>query len=161
MKRLILPFFISIFVVSCGDPKPKKSEDNHTTFYNPNELIFVVEMDANETKSIEDIAKFSEEYTDTIDKNEPETLGWGFYKSGDQIVLIERYLDGAAMMQHGKNVSQGGPLEPQFLRFMEHFTINKIDVYGNASDELREFVKPFGLPFYFHPAYANFSRFQQ
>ena len=58
-----------------------------------------------------------------------------------------------------KNVSQGGLPEPQFLRFMEHFTINKID-YGNASDELREFVKPFGLP-YFHPAYANFSRFHQ
>ena len=41
---------------------------------------------------------------------------------------------------------------------MEHFTINKIDVYGNASDDLKEFVEPFGLPFYFHDAYAKFSR---
>ena len=43
-------------------------------------------------------------------------------------------------------------------KFMEHFEINKIDVYGNSSDELKEFVKAFGLPFYFHPAYAKFSR---
>ena len=34
----------------------------------------------------------------------------------------------------------------------------KIDVYGNASDELKDFVKPFGLPFYFHNSYAMFSR---
>ena len=161
MKRLFLTTFISIFVVSCEEPKTKESKADPKTFYNPNELIFVVEMASNENKSIEDIAKFSQEYTDTINEKEPNTLGWGFYKSGDQIVLIERYLDGAAMMQHGKNVSQRGPLEPQFLMFMEHFTINKIDVYGNASDELKEFVNPFGLPFYFHPAYAKFSRFQQ
>ena len=60
-------------------------------------------------------------------------------------------------MQHGKNVSEGGVLETQFIRFI-HFTINKIDVYGNASDDLKEFVEPFGLPFYFHDAYAKFSR---
>tara|TARA_B100000963_G_scaffold99271_1_gene85809 strand:+ start:576 stop:704 length:129 start_codon:yes stop_codon:yes gene_type:complete len=41
---------------------------------------------------------------------------------------------------------------------MDHFIINKIDVYGNASDELKEFLEPFGLPFYFHTPYANLSR---
>ena len=61
MKRSILALFISIFVVGCGDPEPKSSDDDHTTFYNPNELIFVVEMDSNENKSIEDITNFSKE----------------------------------------------------------------------------------------------------
>ena len=126
--------------------------------YNLDEIIFVVEMDSNEGKTIEDIAQFSKFYTDAIDTNEPNSLGWGFYESGDKVILIERYLDGNAMMEHGKNVSEGGPLEAQFVQFMEHFTINKIDVYGNASDELKEFVKPFGLPFFFHDAYAKFSR---
>ena len=65
------------------------------------------------------------------------------------LILIERYLNGDAMMQHGKNVSEGGVLETQFIKFMDHFTINKIDVYGNASDELKEFVEPFGLTFSF------------
>ena len=72
--------------------------------------------------------------------------------------MIERYLNGAAMMEHGNNISEGGVLETHFGKFMEHFTINKIDVYGTASDELKEYVKPFGLPFYFHPDFAKFSR---
>ena len=35
----------------------------------------------------------------------------GFYETGDKIILIERYLNEEAMMQHGKNVSEGGVLE--------------------------------------------------
>ena len=62
------------------------------------------------------------------------------------------------MMEHGKNISEGGTLETHFVKFMEHFTINKIDVYGTASDELKEFVKPFGITFYFHPDFAKYSR---
>ena len=126
--------------------------------YNKSEIIFVVEMNPNDGITSNMVSEFSKFYTDAIDTNEPNSLGWGFYESGDKVILIERYLDGNAMMQHGKNISESGPLEAQFVQFMEHFTINKIDVYGNASDELREFVKPFGLPFYFHDAYAKFSR---
>jgi hypothetical protein len=151
MKK-IFTLLILALMISC-------TQSNKTDpSYNMDEIIFVVEMDSNEGKTIEDIAQFSKFYTDAIDTNEPNSLGWGFYESGDKVILIERYLDGNAMMEHGKNVSEGGPLEAQFVQFMEHFTINKIDVYGNASDELKEFVKPFGLPFFFHDAFAKFSR---
>ena len=126
--------------------------------YNKNEIIFIVEMESNDSKSDNDIAEFSKYYTEAIDNNEPNSLGWGFFKSNDKIILIERYLNGAAMMEHGNNISEGGVLETHFGKFMEHFTINKIDVYGTASDELKEYVKPFGLPFYFHPDLAKFSR---
>ena len=34
----------------------------------------------------------------------------GFFESGDKVILIERYTDGDAMMQHGNNISEGGPL---------------------------------------------------
>ena len=151
MKKL-LSVTLLIFIVGCTN------SNNTETLYNTDEILFVVEMDSNEGKSVKDIAEFSQFYTDAIDINEPNSLGWGFYESGDKIILIERYLNDDAMMQHGKNVSQGGVLETQFIKFMEHFTINKIDVYGNASDELKEFVKPFGLPFYFHSSYAKFSK---
>ena len=144
---ITLTFFL---LVNCEDKKVSE--------YNKSEIIFVVEMNSNEGKSEDDIARFSQYYTDAIDNTEPNSLGWGFYKSGDKVILIERYLDGNAMMEHGKNVSEGGPLETHFVEFMEHFTINKIDVYGSASEELKEFVKPFGLPFYFHPDFAKFSR---
>jgi hypothetical protein len=151
MKNL-LSILIFISLISC------KQSNNSEASYNTNEIIFVVEMNSNEGKSTEEVAEFSKFYTDAINANEPNSMGWGFYEYGDKIILIERYFDDNAMMQHGKNVSEGGPLEAQFVKFMEYFTINKIDVYGNASDELKEFVKPFGLPFYFHSAYAKFSR---
>ena len=150
MKKILLTTILTALLFNCEVPEKNQ--------YNKNEIIFVIEMDSNEGKSEEDIAQFSQYYTDAINTNEPNSLGWGFYKSNDKIILIERYLDGMAMMEHGKNVSEGGVLESQFVKFMEHFTINKIDVYGNASNELKEFVKPFGLPFYFHPDLAKFSR---
>ena len=151
MKKLLLVILITT-LISCNESEKPEN------YYNADELIFVVEMDSNEGKTVEEIEKFSQYYTNAIDSNEPNSLGWGFYESGNKIILIERYLNGDAMMQHGKNVSEGGVLETQFIKFMDHFTINKIDVYGNASDELKEFVEPFGLTFYFHNAYANFSR---
>jgi len=151
MKKLLLVILITR-LISCNESEKPEN------YYNADELIFVVEMDSNEGKTVEEIEKFSQYYTNAIDSNEPNSLGWGFYESGNKIILIERYLNGDAMMQHGKNVSEGGVLETQFIKFMDHFTINKIDVYGNASDELKEFVEPFGLPFYFHNAYAKFSR---
>ena len=150
MKKILFTIVLVSLLFNCETPE--KSQ------YNKNEIIFVVEMNSNEGKSENDIAEFSNYYTSAIDMNEPNSLGWGFYKSNDKVILIERYLDEDAMMQHGKNISEGGPLETHFAKFMEHFTINKIDVYGTASDELKEFVKPFGLPFYFHPDFAKFSR---
>ena len=150
MKKIILTAVLASLLFSCKTPE--KNE------YNKNEIIFVVEMESNDNKSESDIAEFSKYYTEAIDNNEPNSLGWGFFKSNDKIILIERYLNGAAMMEHGNNISEGGVLETHFGKFMEHFTINKIDVYGTASDELKEYVKPFGLPFYFHPELAKFSR---
>jgi hypothetical protein len=150
MKKIILTAVLASLLFSCKTPE--KNE------YNKNEIIFVVEMESNDNKSESDIAEFSKYYTEAIDNNEPNSLGWGFFKSNDKIILIERYLNGAAMMEHGNNISEGGVLETHFGKFMEHFTINKIDVYGTASDELKEYVKPFGLPFYFHPDLAKFSR---
>lgn len=151
MKKLLLLILFTT-LISCNESEKPEN------YYNADELIFVVEMDSNEGKTVEEIEKFSQYYTNAIDSNEPNSLGWGFYESGNKIILIERYLNGDAMMQHGKNVSEGGVLETQFIKFMDHFTINKIDVYGNVSDELKEFVEPFGLTFYFHNAYAKFSR---
>ena len=150
MKKILFTIVLSALLFNCETPE--KSQ------YNKNEIIFVVEMNSNEGKSEDDIAEFSKYYTDAIDMNEPNCLGWGFYKSNDKVIIIERYLDGDAMMEHGKNISEGGTLETHFVKFMEHFTINKIDVYGTASDELKEFVKPFGITFYFHPDFAKYSR---
>ena len=125
MKKILFTIVLVAFLFNCETPE--KSQ------YNKNEIIFVVDMNSNEGKSEGDIAEFSKYYTDAIDMNEPNSLGWGFYNSGDKVILIERYLNGNAMMQHGKNISEGGPLETHFAKFMEHFTINKIDSFNHSS----------------------------
>ena len=103
MKKLLITLIAaSLINLSCENSIPES--------YNQNEIIFVVEMDGNEGKSYDDIAEFSKFYTEAIDKKEPGSLGWGFFDSGEKIILIERYLDGDAMMQHAKNISEGGIL---------------------------------------------------
>ncbi len=153
MKKLSLLFILFTLIFSCNS---EKSSD---------ELIFIVQMSVINEKSNQEIKDFSKYYTAAIQQYEPNSLGWGFYNSyggiynsADRIILIERYLDENAMMEHGKNISEGGKLESHFKMFSEHFEIKKIDVYGNPSERLKEFVRPFGLPFYFHPPLAKFSR---
>ena len=82
----------------------------------------------------------------------------GFYKSEDKVILIERYTNSEAMIKHAQNVSPEGVMHPQFVKFMEHFEIQKIDVYGDASEAMKAFVEPFNLPFVYHSAFASFSR---
>ena len=81
MKKLLSLIF-AVLLISCS------KSNNSESLYNNDEILFVVEMNSNEGKTINDIAEFSEFYTDAIDKNEPNSLGWGFYESGDKIILI-------------------------------------------------------------------------
>ena len=97
MKKIILTAVLAALLFNCKSPE--KNE------YNKNEIIFIVEMESNDSKSDNDIAEFSKYYTEAIDNNEPNSLGWGFFKSNDKIILIERYLNGDAMMEHGNNIS--------------------------------------------------------
>ena len=92
---------------------------------NKNEIIFVVEMEVLNGKTIQELKDFSQFYTDAVQTNELTTLGWGFYENNGKITLIERYTDDQAMIQHGKNISPGGPLEDHFNKFMEHYLIKK------------------------------------
>ena len=152
MKHIFKFLFLSglVFFLSCQTPSKES--------INKNEIIFVVEMEVLNDKTSKELKEFSQFYTDAIQTNELTTLGWGFYENDGKITLIERYTDDEAMIQHGKNISPGGPLEDHFNKFMEHYLIKKVDVYGNSTDELKEFLKPFGMPFYFRPSLANFSR---
>ena len=149
---------IALLLAASGLVGCEHAEQRSSAAINLDELIFVVAMNVNEGKSLEDVAAFARPYPAAVERGEPGSLGWGFFEAGEKVMLIERYRNGEAMMEHGKNISEGGPLESEFGEFMEFFTIEQIDVYGNASEEVREFVKPFGLPFVFHPVYSSFSR---
>ena len=133
------------------------AEKSQTT-YNEDEIIFVVELKPVSGKNSEDITNFSKVYTDAIDNNEPQSLGWGFYESEGKITLIERYQSSDAVLIHGQNISEGGKLESLFGDFIEHFEIIKIEIFGTASPELKAFLKSLDMPTLYRPAMASFSR---
>ncbi len=149
MKKLI--FLAFILTASCNSTEKEISNKN-------DELIFVVDMKVINNKTAAEVADFSAYYTTAIQNNEPATIGWGFYKSEDKVILIERYTNSEAMIKHAQNVSPEGVMRPHFVKFMEHFEIQKIDVYGDASEAMKAFVEPFNLPFVYHSAFASFSR---
>lgn len=121
-----------------------------------NEIIFYEEFSP--LKSEQETAKFSEYYQSIVDKNEPDTLGWKFFKAEDKVIAILRWKDSQAIVRHLENVSEGGILEEDFKAFNEHFAINSIAVYGNVDADVKKMLMDFGLPFEFNPLIAGYSR---
>ena len=121
-----------------------------------NEIIFYEEFSP--LKNEQETANFSEYYQSIVDKNEPDTLGWKFFKAEDKVIAILRWKDSQAIVRHLENVSEGGILEEDFKAFNEHFAINSIAVYGDVDSNVKKMLVDFGLPFEFHPLIAGYSR---
>ena len=123
MKFVIkcLLFLGFVFCLGC--------KTNSEISFNKNEIIFVVEMEFNKNKSKNELKEFSQFYTEAIQTNELETLGWGFYENDGKVTLIERYKDDKAMIQHGENISPGGLLEEHFNKFIRIIIILKKSMF--------------------------------
>ncbi len=121
-----------------------------------NEIIFYQEFSP--LKNEQEIAKFAEYYQSIVDKNEPDTLGWKFFKGDDKVIEILRWKDSQAILKHLENVSEGGIFEDDFKAFNEHFAIESIKVYGNVDADVEKMLMDFGLPFEFFPLIAGYSR---
>ena len=73
-------------------------------------------------------------------------------------MLIERYKDEAAHLNHINNISPGGILENEFVQFLDHFQIIEIDIYGNVSDEHKSIINSFNFPTSYNSEIAKYSR---
>ena len=144
MKKLAV--FLSILSISAG----------LWAEINTDEIIFYEEFSP--LKDEKKIEQFSNYYQSLVDKNEPETLGWKFFKAEDKVIAILRWKNSDAIVKHLENVSEGGILEEDFQAFNEHFAINSISVYGNVDQEVKAMLMDFGLPFEFNPLIAGYSR---
>jgi len=144
MKKLAV--FLSILSISAG----------LWAELNTDEIIFYEEFSP--LKDEKKIEQFSNYYQSLVDKNEPETLGWKFFKAEDKVIAILRWKNSDAIIKHLENVSEGGILEEDFQAFNEHFAINSISVYGNVDQEVKAMLMDFGLPFEFNPLIAGYSR---
>ena len=157
MKKL-LSLLLFILIISC------KQSNNSEASYSTNELIFVVEMNSNKGKSSEEIKEFSQYYTDAIEKNEPNSLGWGFYEYGDKIILIERYKNEDANIITAKNISPNGNRYKLLQESFDFYTLKKVTVTGAYTQKLVDFNKVtaekvgFTVPFEYYPLISGYSK---
>ena len=153
MNNKLITLLYLFFFISC------ESTDKSPIFNNSfleNEIIYVT-MKSN-GKTSDEISIFSRLYTDLIEYNEPYTYGWGFFQKGENIMLIERYKNESAALNHINNISPGGNLEKQFGQFINHFEIVEINVYGNISDNLKTTINGFNIPTSYNSTIAKYSR---
>jgi quinol monooxygenase YgiN len=85
--------------------------------------------------------------------NEPETLNYEWYISGDDgtVHIFEKYKDSDAMVTH-----VSGFMEKWAGRFLECVDPTRFTVYGDPSDAARELLAGFG-PTYLAP-WGGFAR---
>ena len=121
------------------------------------EIISIVNMTTKVSASkVED---FSKKYQSLVNNLEPNSLSFRFSKSGkNRIVLIERYINSDAVINHIKNISQGGEISKDFEEFQRVFSIYEITIYGNVSDELKKAIAPFKIKTRYVPVIAGYSR---
>ena len=106
-----------------------------------------------------EINEFASYYQKLVNKLEPNSLSFRFFRSGkNKVTLIERYRNEAALFNHAKNISPGGEIEKDFAQFMNNFTIEAMTIYGESSSELKKLIKSFGLPADYVPYIDGFSR---
>jgi hypothetical protein len=124
---------------------------------NKYEIINVVNM--NISKSDKEVERFSEFYQKTVNKYEPNSLGWRFFRTGKKTaVLIERYKNEDAFMSHIKNISPGGVMENDFPPLLENFSVNSMTIYGDTSDSFKDVVNAFGFKTNYGSNISGYSR---
>lgn len=95
----------------------------------------------------EEYLRLSEQAAELVRAKEPGTLGYDLYLNGDQseCMIIERYRDSEAAMQHAANV---GHLFPAVLATVE---LVHGELLGQPSPELRANLAGSDVPVLFTP----------
>lgn len=153
LMTTILIFIIALY--SCDSNSSKNISDS--VFHN-NELISMVYMKSN-NKTEKEIDDFSDYYQKRMNELEPNVLSWKFFKSQNgQIILLERYIDEGAIFNHIENVSEGKPMEQDFIKFLDHFLIDSIEYYGKTSQDFKDTIETFGFPISYKELISGFSK---
>lgn len=110
-------------------------------------------------KTDREIKEFCEKYQKTVNINEPNTLAWGWFRTGKRkVTLIERYRNEDAILNHINNISQGGIMEKDIASLFEHFKIEKMTIHGDTSSSLKSIISEFGIPTVYSSNISSYSR---
>ena len=149
MKKLL--FIITLLLISCNSKilsEIKKGD---------NEVIILSYLKI-ESGSKQKIYNFLENYVDKVILVEPQSYGYGFYEYGDDILFIERFKNEDAIISHAKNVSEGGVLQKDYAEYNGYFEPYKVDVFGEVSQDLIDYLVPYNLPISYYPKIIGFSK---
>ena len=142
-----------LLLSSCtySDPRAEEIEKGD------NEVIILSYLKI-ESGSKQKIYNFLENYVDKVILVEPQSYGYGFYEYGDDILFIERFKNEDAIISHAKNVSEGGVLQKDYAEYNGYFEPYKVDVFGEVSQDLIYYLKPYNLPISYYPKIIGFSK---
>lgn len=158
MMKKILMTTILIFIIALYSCDSNSSKNISDSVFHNNELISMVYMKSN-NKTEKEIDDFSDYYQKRMNELEPNVLSWKFFKSQNgQIILLERYIDEAAIFNHIENVSEGKPMEQDFIKFLDHFLIDSIEYYGKTSQGFKDTIETFGFPISYKELISGFSK---
>ena len=157
MKKIIFKISFVFLIFSC-DLNPENNVENDKDIYHDDELISMVYMASN-NKTKSEIDKFSEYYQNRMNDLEPDVLSWKFFNSGEgKIILLERYKDEAAIFNHINNVSEGNPMENDFIKFLDHFQVDSIQYFGKTSQNFKDTIESFGFPISYKTLISGYSK---
>ena len=149
MKKLF--FITTLLILSCNSKTLSEIEKG-------DDEVIILSYLKIENSSKKKIYNFLENYVDKVILVEPQSYGYGFYEYGDDILFIERFKNEGAIINHAKNVSEGGVLQKDYTEYNYYFEPYKVDVFGKVSQDLIDYLKPYNLPIFYYPNIVSFSK---
>ena len=149
MKNLF--FITTLLIFSCNSKTLSEIEKG-------DDEVIILSYLKIENSSKQKIYNFLENYVDKVILVEPQSYGYGFYEYGEDILFIERFKNEGAIISHAKNVSEGGVLQKDYTEYNYYFEPYKVDVFGNVSKDLIDYLKPYNLPIFYYPNIVSFSK---
>tara|TARA_B100001059_G_C17721423_1_gene520936 strand:+ start:58 stop:921 length:864 start_codon:yes stop_codon:yes gene_type:complete len=105
-------------------------------------VLGLAELRVNKGFSSSDVEEFLNRFSKFVRETEPGTYDFGYFISSDgsRVNLVEKYYTSSDFVHHLNNFEQSEYAE----EFMTLFTLNKVIIAGDASDELKAKAKAYG-----------------
>tara|TARA_B100001939_G_scaffold529_1_gene497 strand:- start:2292 stop:3161 length:870 start_codon:yes stop_codon:yes gene_type:complete len=105
-------------------------------------VLGLAELNVNKGYSSSDVEEFLVRFSKFVRDTEPGTYDFGYFISsnGRRVNLVEKYYTSADFVHHLNNFEQSN-YSKEFLKL---FSLNKVIIAGDASDELKAKAKAYG-----------------
>ena len=105
-------------------------------------VLGLAELKVNKGFSSTDVEEFLKRFSKFVRETEPGTYDFGYFISpdGKKVNLVEKYLTSSDFVHHLNNFEKSDYSK----EFMTLFTLNKVIIAGDASDELKAKAKAYG-----------------